>query len=108
VSFDDEPRTKPVLFVHRYSFQVKCPHCGDFHTHGTAYNRLQDGLSYAGHRQADCFKGGYVVERHDDLPDGERLKKLLAAFFSENTGRYPVRDIVEYYNDNDVDEVVLI
>jgi len=48
------------------------------------------------------------VERVDSLPDGETLKRLLALFFSKNTGRYPVRDLVAFYEDNDVSEVMLL
>lgn len=109
MSFDDEPRVKPALFASRSSFCVKCPHCSELHTHGTCYDKLGTGLSYAGPRHADCFKGEYVVEKHPGLPTGKELKALLALFFSENQGRYPVRDLIEFYKHRDVsDEVVLL
>jgi len=108
MSFENLERVQPVFFNSRHQFGVNCPHCDGFHRHGSAYRRLDDGLSYAGPRCADCGGGEYVVERVDSLPDGDTLKRLLALFFSENTGRYPVRDLVAFYEDNDVSEVMLL
>lgn len=109
-SYHDElEKTRPVFFNSRKQFAVKCPYCDDVHRHGTGYGMLNDGFTYAGPRQSDCFDGGqYRVVEHPGLPSGEKLKLLLDWYFSKHNGkRHAVGDLVEFHQSTNYKEVLV-